>query len=377
MTRAAVCGLGIGMAHCAGYLAAKGVELVAVCDLLPERRTHIGGTFDSGSMLSLKGLYDQATLSNTWESIGVRVFDDLDSMLSFGEFDVVSLCTPDHLHVGQAEAILDAGKHLLLEKPVALNRVAALELEREANGAAAQGIRVGVGYEFRRNPATSKIRELVSEIGGVESIAVHHFRTPFKRDKWQQWIQHRSTSGGLIVEETSHWFDLIRFLTAQEVEDLHCVATDRILPDFDFEDVAFVSGHLSNGSIFQVEHSLAGFDYSFTVSASGPKGSIWFALKNQDRSMLDAGQTTYTGIVAWGDPNRPAAEAQRILYGPEVGEASTIMENVRHFAESIETGEPLDCTVADGRRALEIALLANESAASNTVKSIAEVETIE
>lgn len=377
MIRAAVCGLGIGMAHCAGYLAAKDVELVAVSDLQPERRRRVSGTFDGGSMLGMRSLFRSEALERSWTEIGVRVFDDLEALLRFGEFDVISLCTPDHLHGTQAREILRAGKHLLLEKPVALTRRDALETERAAGVAAARGIRVGVGYEFRRNPAVAKARELCAEIGGVESIAIHHFRTPFKRDKWQSWIQRRSQSGGLIVEETSHWFDLIRFLSSEEIEDLHCVTTDRIHPDFDFEDVAFVDGHLSNGGVFQVEHSLAGFDFSFTISVSGRKGSVWCGLKENARSILDGGQTDYTGIVAWGDPNRPSEEARRVLYGPEAGEPATIMENVRHFAESIETGAPLDCSVTEGRKALEIALLAGLSAAGNKVVFAKGVEEIE
>ncbi|HUX20539.1 MAG TPA: Gfo/Idh/MocA family oxidoreductase, partial [Spirochaetia bacterium] len=140
MIRAAVCGLGIGMAHCAGYLAAKGATLVAVCDRIPERLDHVGGTFDSGSMLGLKGLYQEELLSKSWNELGVRCFRNLDELLDFGEFDVLSLCTPDYLHFEQAMRVIERGKNLLLEKPVALNLRDARALSAAVDRAANQGV---------------------------------------------------------------------------------------------------------------------------------------------------------------------------------------------------------------------------------------------
>lgn len=377
MIRAAVCGLGIGMAHCAGYLAAEGAKLVAVSDLLPERLRRVGGTFESGSMLVLRPLFEASLLERRWEDIGVRVFHDLDELLAFGEFDLVSLCTPDHLHAGQAPAILRRGKHLLLEKPVALTRSDAAEVERAV--AESPGVRVGVGYEFRENPAVEKVKELIDSgtIGAVEAISMHHFRTPFKRDKWQGWIQSSRYSGGLIVEETSHWFDLLRFLTAREVADLHCVTTDRIHSDFDFEDVAFVDGHLEGGVPFQLEHSLAGFDFSFTIAVYGGSGTIWCGMKEDVVSVLDGGTSDHIAIVVWGDSNLPASRARSMRFGPEAGEPETIKRNVMKFVERLENGEEPGCRIRDGIRALDASLLARASAARNRVLTMQEIEDIE
>lgn len=378
MIRAAVCGLGIGMAHCAGYLSSKNTALVAVCDRIPERLDHVGGTFDTGSMLGLKGLLQEELLCKSWKELGVRTFRDLGELLEFGEFDVLSLCTPDHLHYEQALQVIERGKNLLLEKPVALNLRDARDLLEAVDRAAQRGVNVVVGYEFRENPAIRRVKELIDSgvVGRVEGVSIHHFRTPFKRDKWQHWIQERRTSGGLIVEETSHWFDLLRFLTKREISDLHCATTDRILYDFDFEDVAFVSGHFEGGSIFQIEHSLAGFDFSFTVSVYGSKGSIRCGMKEETKSSLDAGQSDYVGIVAYGDPNRPASEARSELFGSEAREPETIRQNVVAFAEKLEGADRSMCSLSDGVRALELSLLANLSAVENKVLAVKEIERI-
>jgi len=65
--KAAVVGLGIGLAHCAGYIESKNAELAAVCDKDPVRLSKVGGTFSQGSMLILKQLFSEDTLKKTWE----------------------------------------------------------------------------------------------------------------------------------------------------------------------------------------------------------------------------------------------------------------------------------------------------------------------
>ena len=75
-TNTAVVGLGIGMAHVAGYLSSPNANLVAVADAWAERRERVGGTFDQGSMLNLKPLFDGELLSKRWEDLGIRVYDD-------------------------------------------------------------------------------------------------------------------------------------------------------------------------------------------------------------------------------------------------------------------------------------------------------------
>jgi len=374
MIRAAVCGLGIGMAHCAGYRAGNGVELVAVADLLPERRGTVGGTFAAGSMLVLRPLYREEELGLQWEEIGVTPRETLDELLADPSIDLVSLCTPDYLHAQQAIQVLEAGKHLLLEKPVALTLPDARRVQDAAAKAEAQGIMCTVGYEFRLNPAILKMRALVEagEVGHVEAFSLYHFRTPFRRDKWQHWIQKRALSGGLIVEETSHWLDLARYITGKEVSSIHCVTTDRIHADFDFEDVAYINGTYVDGAVFQISHALTGFDFDLTLVVHGTKGTVWCGLKETRSRALDAGQTTYLGVVSWGNPGEGVEGARTVTYGEEATEPENIRDFAHHFAHCVAAQRPPVVGVLDGVRALELALAAGHSARFNRVISMAE-----
>jgi predicted dehydrogenase len=361
MIKAAVVGLGIGMAHCAGYFASPHAGLAAVCDLDPERRKKIGGTFSQGSMEILKPLFDPGLLEKSWEAIGVRATDDLGTILADPDIDVVSLCTPDHTHPRLAVRILEAGKHLLLEKPVALRLEDCPETEAAIRKS---GKTVAVGYEFRINPAVRRVKDLVNagEIGEPEAFSLYHYRTPFRRDKYEKWIQKKDLSGGLIVEETCHWFDLARFVTGREISTLHCVTTDRIHDDFDFEDIAYINGTFEGGGILQISHSLTGFDFSLVMQVHGKKGTIWCALKEEERCSLDGGETTWLGIVVCGPMNGIPRDARVVKFGEEATEPRNIRDYVVYFTEVLAKGGRPLAGYEDGYRALRLSLLAGLSA---------------
>jgi predicted dehydrogenase len=360
--KAAVIGLGIGHGHCAGYLDSPHAELAAVCDLMPQRLAAVGGTFQQGSWQDLRQLYPPELLGRSWEEIGVKTYTSVDELLEDDSIRIISLCTPDHTHAELAVRILRSGRHLLMEKPLALSLAEAQAIGRaltSSNGTFA------VDYEFRLNPAIARIRRLVEEgiLGKVEAFTLYHFRRPFKRDKWQGWIQRQATCGGLIVEETSHWLDLLRFLTGGEVAELSCKTSAAIHPDFDFEDIAFIQGSLSAGGIFQISHALSGFDFSLNLTLHGSRATVWCHLKDKPVSPLDGKQSSYCALLAWGDPNRGPEAADSRVYGVEATEPHNIRDFTMHFVRCIAEGRKPAVGYEDALRALELAIAAREAAA--------------
>lgn len=367
MKKAAVVGLGIGMAHVAGYLASPHARLVAVADAWEPRRTRVGGTFAQGSMLNLTTLFDDDTLARGWGDLGVRAGDDVRAIANDGEIDIVSLCTPDDLHEAHAVAMLDAGKDVLLEKPIALSIPSARRIIEAADR---NGRRVALGFEMRVNPAVLRVRQLVADgaIGAVVAFNLQQFRTAFRRDKWQQWIQSRDRSGGLVVEETCHWFDLARFLTGKEIARVHCVTTSAVHPDFDYEDIAFVQGRFDDDTPFQIGHSLTGFDFSLTFQVYGTTGSVWCRMKAGPESRLDAGQSSHIAVVSWGPTDLRHGRSQAVTFGNEAREGESIRDNVVAFAAAVSEGSPFRATTHDGLRSLEVALAALRSAESGRME---------
>jgi predicted dehydrogenase len=363
--KAAVIGLGVGHAHCAGYLDSSHAELAAVCDLMPERLTGVGGTFQQGSMLELRRLYPPELLDRSWEEIGVRTYASVEDLLRDESIEIISLCTPDHTHADLAVGILESGRHLLLEKPLALSLA---EAQRIGRAAARSGTVFAVDYEFRLNPAIVQMHSLVENgtIGTVEAFTLYHFRRPFRRDKWQAWIQAEETSGGLIVEETSHWLDLLRYLTGREVVQLRCDTSAAIHRDFDFEDIAFIQGSLERGGIFQISHALSGFDFSLNITLHGSRGTVWAHLKDKPSSQLDAMQSSYCALVAWGDPNEGPEAAESRIFAREATEPECIRAFTKDFVERVVEGEEPAVGFDDAYTALELSLKTRQAAAENT-----------
>jgi UDP-N-acetyl-2-amino-2-deoxyglucuronate dehydrogenase len=363
--KAAVVGLGIGHGHCAGYLQSPHAELAAVCDLMPERLARVGGTFEQGSWRDLRQLYTSELLGRKWEEIGVKTYTSLEDLLEDQSIEIVSLCTPDHTHADLAVRILRSGRHLLMEKPLALSLAQADSIGRAL---ASSNCSFAVDYEFRLNPAIVQLRRLVEEgiTGEVQAFTLYHFRRPFKRDKWQKWIQKRESSGGLIVEETSHWLDLLRFLTGKEVTSLSCRTSGSIHPDFDFEDIAFIQGSLSAGGIFQISHALSGFDFSLNLTVHGRKATVWCHLKDRPASRLDDLQSSYCALVAWGDSNRGPEEADSRVYGLEALEPYNIRDLTMDFARCVAEGGKPAVGYQDALKALELAIAAREAAEADS-----------
>ncbi|GAB4366226.1 MAG: Gfo/Idh/MocA family oxidoreductase [Spirochaetales bacterium] len=361
MIRAAVVGLGIGLAHCAGYLKSPHARLVAVCDPVEARRKTVGGTFSQGSMAVLKPLFSPDLLTKQWEELGVKTYATLEEVVEDPDIDLVSLCTPDYTHPYLGANVLNAGKHLYLEKPLGV-RLEDCEILLEA--ARRSSCTVGVAYEFRLNPAILQVKKIIEtgRIGRPEAFSLYHYRNSFRRDKVDKWIQKREFSGGLLVEETCHWFDLARYLMGREVETLHCVSRDCFYPDFDFEDIAYVNGTFQEGGILQISHALTGFDFSLIIQIHGTAGTVWCALKEQRYSALDGGETSWYALVATGPLNGKPEDAEVTKFGVEATEPENIRDAVIHFTEAIASGKPPLASLEDGYRSLELALLAGKSA---------------
>ena len=88
---------------------------------------------------------------------------DWRDVLTREDIDVVDICSPGYLHAEMAIAALDAGKHVLVEKPLANTVAEAEAMADAASRAAARGVRSMVGFNYRRVPALALARELIAE----------------------------------------------------------------------------------------------------------------------------------------------------------------------------------------------------------------------
>jgi predicted dehydrogenase len=137
------------------------------------------------------------------------------------DIDLVDVCTPGHTHAEIVIAALEAGKHVLCEKPLANSVEEAEAMTRAAERAAADGVRAMVGFTYRRVPAISLARQLVAE-GRLGTL--HHVRAQYLQD-WivdpqapLSWRLEKDKAGsGALGDIGAHIIDITQFITGDTI----------------------------------------------------------------------------------------------------------------------------------------------------------------
>ena len=150
-------------------------------------------------------------------SVG-HAYASLDEILADPSVDVVHVTSPNHLHVSQASAILAAGKHVVCEKPLALNAAESARLVTEAR---VSGRVNAVNFNIRFYPLHQHIRERVAagDLGAVRLVSGRYFQDWLLLDTDWNWRLEPDQGGDLraVGDIGSHWLDLMAYLTGQPI----------------------------------------------------------------------------------------------------------------------------------------------------------------
>src|SRR6185503_13091617 len=150
-----------------------------------------------------------------------RAFESADELVAADDIDVVHICTPNHLHVPLAEAALAAGKHVILEKPIALDADSAQALTDAAHDA---GRIAAVPFVYRYYPTVREARERVrtGATGPVRLIHGTYLQDWLLRPTDDNWRVEEDLGGAsrAFADIGSHWCDLAEFVTGQRITRL-------------------------------------------------------------------------------------------------------------------------------------------------------------
>ncbi len=184
---------------------------------------------------------DRARAESFAKKHGAKVFfSDYKKMLKERDVDAVFVASPNNLHKNQALAALAAGKHVLCEKPLALSHADGRAMVKRAQESK---LILGTGFHLRFHPLMQEIRTLIHKkfIGELVSLDMHWSvgipgattRTPFEGHmRWRD--NPREAGGGAVMARGVHMFDLLRFLTGDEVTRVmaHTDATSKTVDTF-------------------------------------------------------------------------------------------------------------------------------------------------
>jgi len=286
--RVAVAGLGFGeQVHLPALSACPLTEPVALWHPRPER------------------------LAKACSASGLPGFTDFDALLADPSIDALVIATPPGPRFELAKAAIAAGKHVLLEKPVALNAEQGQDLQRLALGA---GVCVGVDFEYRAVPLFQQLAALLHQGAiGTPWLVKLDWLMGSRADPGRpwSWYSQRSEGGGVLGALGTHAFDTLHWLvgpTRQLSATCSTAIAERPLPSgkgpgpepgsapVDAEDIALVQGELetSRGQSVPAQISLA--------SVTRPGRGYWIELYGSEGSLVlgSSNQSDYVhGFQLW------------------------------------------------------------------------------
>ncbi len=216
--------------------------------------------------------------------------DDYMELIKREDIDIIEVCTPNHLHKEIIIEALQAGKHVNVEKPLAMDLSEAKDILEAAR--AHPELVAQMCFEYRYTPATLRARQLISEgfLGRVYSIRVLYLHAgnsdPKRPIYWK--IQKKFCGGGAIYDLASHIIDLVRFLLGdfkRVFSKLEIFIKERPLSDspnkmceVDVDDLALILFELENGVIGTMEATkvATGTNDEVRFEVHGEKGAIRF-----------------------------------------------------------------------------------------------------
>lgn len=250
---------------------------------------------------------DAESVSQKAEELGIpRAYSSYDDMLADPDIDVIHLTTPNYLHYPHAKAALEAGKHVVCEKPLAMNSQESAELVRIAEET---GLVNAVNFNIRFYPMAQQARQMVQsgEIGDIFILQGSYLQDWLLLPTDWNWRLEPELGGTLraIGDIGSHWLDLMTFITGLKVKEVYAdfktfypvrkkplkqleTFTGKLLTPEDFEEKSVTTEDYAS-VLLHYENGVRGI---LTVSqvSSGRKNRIYFEINGSKSSLVWNGE---------------------------------------------------------------------------------------
>jgi predicted dehydrogenase len=331
------CGRAAASLHVPALKRVRGAAIVALSDRDPARLEEVASRCENAA-----------------------AYPDYQALVDDERVDLVAVCVPVTLHAEVAAAALSAGKHVFIEKPLALTLDDCDRLVDQASRAESSGIRSVVGFNLRSHRLLRQAREVIRSgaLGEIELL-----RTLWTAD-WSGtarpgWHALRSQGGGALLEIGTHQADLWRWLLESEVECIHALSRSVA---FDDQTAAFqvrmTSGALVSAAVSQqtVSHNL--------VEVFGSRGSLRLSCYHADSLEVETVGGPASG--AWRRIGPLLDKAARLPAALQAARGGgdfrmSYVHEWERIVTALRDGGTMPASVYDGRQAAAIVLAALRS----------------
>ncbi|MFO0013727.1 MAG: Gfo/Idh/MocA family protein [Planctomycetota bacterium] len=268
------------------------------------------------------------------------------------DIEIVDVVTPSDTHRSIAMAAIEAGKHLLLEKPMAITIEDAQAIVQAAEQ---RGIRLAVGHELRLSTQWGLIKSIIDQgtIGQPRYVLVELSRKPYRLGS-SGWRYDASRVGNWVLEEPIHFFDLARWYLAGSGECVEVVAEGNSI---DLKRPQLLDNfsaimRFADGAYAVVSQTLGAFEHHQTVKVTGTKGAIMAGWSGAMDRTLEP--THYLKVF-------DGTEVRAIEPAYQSGEVFELRTEIQRSVEMVRDGRAPVASGVDGRWSVKLCLLAEQS----------------
>ncbi len=294
-------------------------QLVAFCDVAVDRATVFNQKYGNGQ---------------------ASVYGDFGRMFDREKLDIVYICLPPFAHTNEVEQAAQRGVHIFIEKPIALNRAAAARMVKAVKKGR---VKSQVGFMLRFGEAVERVKKLIdSGEAGEVGWAIGTYRCNSLHGPW--W-RDKSKSGGQVVEQIIHTYDIIRYLCGEPVAAFGFLNNvfHRHVKDYTVEDVSTASIRFKNGAV---------------ASVAGTNGAIpgkWQAAFSIVCRNMTVEFTDWNHATIYHTDKNPVATTT-ISSDRDVAQAETL-----DFVHAIDSNGQTRTPMSEGARTLDLVLAVTES----------------
>lgn len=309
----------------------------------------------------LIGVYD-AILQNaidTAEKYNVRCYEKFDDLLEDSSVDAVCICTPSYLHAPLAYKVIESGKSVLIEKPMALNindcdKLIALAKEKN--------VQIGVVSQLRFSDSVSRVKKAVEDgvLGRITrgDLYMKYFRSEdyYKQGGWRGTVE--KDGGGALMNQGIHGVDLLTYIMGP-IKSIYARSAT-LIHDIEVEDTLASTVVFQNGALGTIEASTADWPGApRRIEINGEYGVIVME-ENQIIRWEVKGEKSFSMYEQDKNNNQAYQNPSKIDIGGHISQ-------IKNFIGALRGETPLLVTAEDGKRTVEVVLGAYESSASGSV----------
>lgn len=314
-------------------------ELVAICDSMPQQELGIGDSKE-------------------------QFHSSMEEMLAaHPEIEVVCVCTPNGLHAEHALKALEAGKHVVVEKPMALSKA---DCEKVIHTALDHNKTVFCVMQNRYSPPSAWLKEITENkvLGDIYMVQLNCYWNRDERYyKPGGWKGTQALDGGTLFTQFSHWIDIMYWLFG-DIKNIQAKFADfNHQHSTAFEDSGFVSFDFVNGGMGSINYSTAVWDKNLESSLTivGSKGSV--KVGGQYMDQIEVCNIKDYSMPALAETN-PAND-----YGAYKGSANNHHNVIENVVDTIKGNNKITTNALQGLKVVDIIERIYELRPDNVLKN--------